>query len=165
MNTAGEQRRLEPKDESRLWSKMDKEAPGGCWQWLGCLKNGGYGAFSLHYKTYGAHRFVYEFLVGPIPDGLQLDHLCRNRGCVNPAHLEPVTQQDNMLRGAAPAAQLAKQTHCKRGHPWTEENTQLYTSPKRNLPYRRCRICRRIGAEAQTQRRREAREAKEASNA
>ena len=85
-----------------------------------------------------AHRVVYEILVGPIPVGLELDHLCRNRACVNPDHLEPVTTRTNLLRGYSPWACRARQTHCKRGHEFTPENTYGTGDGRRY-----CRTCRR----------------------
>ncbi len=85
-----------------------------------------------------AHRFAYELLVGPIPDGLVIDHLCRVRHCVNPAHMEPVTRWENTLRGGSFSAVAARQTHCVNGHPFDEENTHV---DRRG--FRRCRACNR----------------------
>lgn len=86
-------------DIERLWTKLDRRGDGECWPWLGRITQYGYGLFWVqgHYRH--AHRVVYELLVGAIPDGLQIDHLCRVRSCVNPAHMEPVTQRENLLRG------------------------------------------------------------------
>lgn len=82
------------------------------------------------------HQVIYEMIIGPIQQGLELDHLCRNHGCVNPAHLEPVTHKENVLRGTSPAAGHAKQTHCDRGHEFTPQNTLLYDGGRR-----RCKTC------------------------
>lgn len=109
----------------------------GCWQWTGGTARG-YGRFCANYKMHNAHRWSYEFSVGPIPAGLQLDHLCRNTMCVNPAHLEPVTPQENTLRGHTLAAANAAKTHCPKGHPLSGAN--LYVTPR---GYRDCRACRR----------------------
>jgi len=102
----------------------------------------GYGKVNIDGKAKLAHRVVYEALVGPIPEGLQLDHLCRNRACVNPAHLEPVTQRVNILRGTGTAAVHAAKTHCINGHPFDEANTYLYQGNKRMC--RRCRCDREM---------------------
>lgn len=118
----------------RFWRKVDV-ADSGCWEWNGGLWGGGYGRFVLDGRHVQAHRWAYEALVGPIPDGLQLDHLCRNRRCVNPDHLEPVTNRENGVRGIGIAAR-ALATHCSHGHEWTEENTNV-----RPNGTRRCRKC------------------------
>lgn len=83
-----------------------------CWEWVGNTTAAGYGSLSVNGRATLAHRFAYELLRGPIPPGLQIDHLCRNRNCVNPEHLEPVTQQENLRRG-----ENGTKTHCKHGHP------------------------------------------------
>jgi hypothetical protein len=95
------------------------------------------------------HRWVYEQLVGPIPAGLVLDHLCRNPACVRPMHLEPVTQQENILRGQGLAAANAVKTECSRGHPYTEANT--YRRPD---GYRDCRECVNLRSRERNERRR-----------
>ncbi len=116
-----------------------------CWLWTGSMsKKTGYGFTSVpgpkrNSRSKPAHRVVYETLVGPIPKGLQLDHLCSVRLCVNPDHLEPVTARENTLRAEkAPAAINAKKTHCISGHEFDEKNT--YIKPTNGS--RGCRKCR-----------------------
>lgn len=104
----------------RFWAKISKDghAFNGvvCWEWLGKVNKAGYGCFSPKRDSVIAHRWSYEQFVGPIPEGLTIDHLCRNRRCVNPAHLEAVTARVNILRGEGIAGDNARKTHCKRGH-------------------------------------------------
>lgn len=116
-------------DEARFWSKVDKTS--GCWLWTGAVTGSGYGSGSAGGKAVLAHRWAYELMVGPIPEGLEIDHLCRVTLCVNPAHLEPVTHDENVRR--------AMVTHCPAGHPYDEENT--YVRPDRGS--RECRVCLR----------------------
>ena len=124
---------------NRVLKKIEKTS--GCWLWTGSIDGVGYGRIWNGIKMTGAHRVVYELLVGPIPDGLQLDHLCRVRHCVNPSHLEPVTCRENLLRGVGVSAKAARQTHCIHGHELTEEN--IYRWGKRpNARY--CKICIKI---------------------
>lgn len=106
----------------------------GCWEWVAALTNHGYGQVWWNGRNLGAHRVAYELLVGPIPRGRQLDHLCRMRSCINPAHLEPVTGQVNVQRGRKPW-----KTHCPSGHPYDEANTKLYRGN------RYCLACQRGG--------------------
>jgi hypothetical protein len=137
--------------EERFWSHVNKDGPmpepgtlayerglGQCWLWTDQTDSLGYGWFYLSYKRRPAHRFAYELLKGPIPDGLEPDHLCRVHACVNPSHLEPVTHRENVLRGEALSARRARQTHCKNGHPFDEENTHISRKGERI-----CRACRR----------------------
>lgn len=118
---------------------------GACWEWMGQQDGKGYSKFRHSAGTL-AHRFVYELCNGVIPDGLVLDHLCRNRWCVNPMHLEPVTNHENIMRGSGLAAANAAKTHCIRGHEFTPENTVLVPSG------RNCLACQRV-AKRESQRR------------
>lgn len=139
--------------------------PNGCIEWTGGLNGAGYGQFYYGKRTRGqtipgdtgkgyAHRWSYEHYVGPIPEGLHLDHLCRNPICVNPAHLEPVTIRENLLRGVGPSAIHAKKTHCPAGHEYAGDN--LYVHPTKRMRY--CRTC---GRERAKQARDRAKELKE----
>lgn len=121
----------------RFWEKVEEDPETGCWEWR-AGKTHGYGITSLGRDSRGAHRIAYELVVGLLPDGLTLDHLCRNRGCVNPAHLEPVTNRENVLRGVGIPAEFAKRTHCSKGHPFTADNLM---PPKPYRHGRHCRIC------------------------
>lgn len=107
------------------------ESPGGCWLWHGRTVHG-YGSFWIApgQPRASAHRISYQHFIGPIPDGLELDHLCRETRCVNPAHLEAVTHAENTRR------HFAFQTHCKHGHLLDERNTYRYTNGRRQ-----CRLC------------------------
>lgn len=107
----------------------------GCWVWIASRTSGGYGKAWRAGRTVLAHRLAYETTHGPIPSGMQLDHLCRNRACVNPSHLEPVTARVNTLRGTSGAAQNAVKTHCPQGHAYDETNTG------RNAGSRYCKPC------------------------
>jgi len=117
-----------------------REVVGDCWIFTGARTGGGYGSIGTggrHGKRHYTHRLSYELHVGPIPDGMQIDHLCRVRACFNPAHLEAVPQAVNVRRGMSGAHNAVK-THCPQGHPYSEENT--YRSPKNQ---RFCVACRR----------------------
>ena len=123
--------------DDRFWAKVQKsDNPDGCWLWNAAINPNGYAQFGIGYKKVYAHRWAYEQVHGPIPKGLQIDHLCRVRHCVNPAHLEIVTNRENFLRGGAPNAKLHHAGHCKHGHPFTKANTYI----KKNGT-RQCRAC------------------------
>ena len=124
-------RRFAP--EQRLDMKYEVRED-GCWQWTGSIDRNGYGSFWFNKTMALAHRVSYELKVGPIPEGMQLDHLCRNRSCVNPAHLEPVTARENTHRSPIT---FANKTHCPKGHAYDEANTYVRPSDGR----RRCRTC------------------------
>lgn len=109
----------------------------GCMEWRGCFQLNGYGYLNKDGRKIRAHRAAYELFVGPIPSGMHLDHLCRNRACVNVTHLEAVTCRVNLLRGTGPTATRANQAQCKRGHSFDEPNT--YYRPNGT---RCCRVCR-----------------------
>ena len=121
--------------EDRFWSRVTQQ--GDCWVWTGYITGDGYGWAGVNGKSAHAHRLSYEQMVGEIPEGLQLDHLCRNRPCVNPYHVEPVTPRVNTMRGDAPSSLNARKTHCKRNHEFTPENTYVKKDGARW-----CRICR-----------------------
>lgn len=127
----------------RMAKYIEPEPNTGCWLWSGCVGGGGYGMLRVDGVARYAHRISYELRHGPIADGLQVDHLCRVRCCVNPDHLEPVTQRENLLRGVGFAATNAEKDFCKRGHPLTPDN--LYRSPSQPT-WRFCRECIRLTA-------------------
>lgn len=140
----------------RVLARIDRSDPDACWIWPGALFGTGYGhvAWQVNNEQFhrGVHRVVYMALVGPIPAGFDLDHICHDPGvcrpaaakdcphrrCCNPAHLEPVDRQTNLLRGGTVAAERAARTHCPRGHPYDETNTR-----RDKLGRRSCRTCTR----------------------
>lgn len=110
-----------------------------CWEWIGCKAVNGYGVIRSRGKNYLAHRFSYEISVGPIADGMMIDHKCRNRACVNPSHLRQVTHfQNNVENSVSMSAKNKQKTHCKRGHEFNEVNTYFRKSG--------ARFCRPCGA-------------------
>lgn len=121
----------------RFWPKVDRS--GDCWEWLAGRNPGGYGLFGSPAGYSGlAHRFSYQILVGEIPEGMTLDHLCRNRSCVNPDHLEPVPPDENKRRGLTHRLLNGMDSKCVNGHPYTPGNT--YVNPNKNHDVR-CRTC------------------------
>lgn len=132
--------RKDPPIEIRFWSKVKPASNvNECWEWLAAKGKHGYGIFRANGKAVICHRLSYEWIIGKIPEGLQIDHLCRNRGCVNPYHMEPVTNKINGLRGESFCAKYARQTHCKNGHPLTPDNLDSYAL---SIGKRHCIICR-----------------------
>jgi len=103
----------------------------GCWEWTGAKTGAGYGKVLTFRSIRVAHRVLYELLVGPVPKGMELDHLCQNKGCLNPGHLEPVTHKENIGRAI-------RKTHCIRGHQLTPANTYTYAYG------RYCRLCQAV---------------------
>ncbi len=115
----------------------------GCVDWTGSMTEKGYGIVEWDGRTWRAHRVAYVLENGPIPEGMQLDHLCRNRRCINPTHLEVVTSRENTLRGMGPSAQNAMKTHCNRGHILDGDNLYLWNRKGRE-PTRHCRTCKSL---------------------
>lgn len=109
-----------------------------CWNWQGHVTKAGYGRRKVNGKNLNVHRTVYEALIGPVDKELHLDHLCRNRKCANPFHLEPVTPRENILRGVGPTAKNAKKDACVNGHPFDSENTRFYPNGRG----RECKACK-----------------------
>lgn len=138
-------------DFSRFLNKLEP-VDSGCWMWTGTRDQ--YGRFKQAGRSLLAHRVAYEHWVGPIPVGLQVDHLCRQPYCVNPDHLEAVTIGMNVLRGAGITAENARKQHCRQGHALTGDN--LYVTP---LGRRNCSACRTAARRAYEQRTREKRDA------
>ena len=144
----GDPLRDSPTLEERFWAKVNKTDT--CWMWTAGTGTWGYGRFNLGDNNIAqAHRLAYEWLVGPIPEGLELDHLCHDpekcaggvtcphRACVNPGHLEPVPGPENLRRGGGWSGVNARKTECVNGHPFSEKNT--YVNP--TTGYRKCRKC------------------------
>jgi len=132
----------------RFWSKVQPPESSGCWNWLSTVADNGYGRFSLgqgrksnQNRSLLAHRLAYKMVVGDIPKNRQIDHLCRNRKCVNPYHMEIVTRKENILRGFSPAAINSRKTECQRGHVFTSTVRRINGST-----FRRCKTCHAANA-------------------
>lgn len=127
----------DPRLPASFWRRV-RVSESGCWEWAGARTANGYGRLRPGGRHVYAHRFAYEGLVGPIPEGLSLDHLCRVRHCIRPGHTEATTHRTNVRRGIGPTAVNARKTHCSRGgHPLFGDN--LYVNPRGE---RNCRICK-----------------------
>jgi len=125
--------------EARFISKVSfPESSEGCWEWIGSKNHKGYGQFQWKYRNYRAHRIAFELLVSPIEEGMVIDHLCRNRSCVNPWHMEPVTNKENIMRGEGHGSRNARKTHCPQGHPYSGWNLIV----RIGHGSRECRTCR-----------------------
>ena len=145
-----------------FWAKVNKKGPfwngTPCWLWTGALTYQGYGRFYIGTDSeVRAHRYAYEQLIGLIPDGLVLDHLCRMEACVNPDHLEAVTDQVNILRGVGTAANAARKTHCPQGHPYS--GTNLRSRYVKGRLRRECVVCTKKRWKAVNQQRKNERQA------
>lgn len=148
----------------RFMNAVSMEPMSGCWLWKLTCDDGGYARFRIGERMVSAHRLSHEMFVGPIPEGLDIDHLCRVRCCVNPRHIEAVTTRENILRGiranagvtigcAAAAAAKNARTHCRHGHEFTPENTRYYTHPNHNS-FRYCAACLKEANRRNSERRR-----------
>jgi hypothetical protein len=142
---------VKPTDPDVLfWRHVVRRGPNECWGWIGAKHPFGYGCFEhRRLKQTLAHRISYILLVGPILDGLELDHLCRNPQCCNPAHLEPVTGKENKARGTGVGAKNITKTHCPHGHEYTPDNTWTSKMNERN-----CITCKRENARRYYERKR-----------
>ena len=129
-------------DLFRFITKVCVEQETGCWLWTGSKNRNGYGKFWYHGRTGTAFRFAYKFWHGPLPPGHEPDHLCENKICVNPDHLEGVTRRENLIRGNSPVGLNARKLHCIRGHTFTTTTTYSWRGQ------RYCRICNNNRAKA-----------------
>jgi hypothetical protein len=146
----------------RFWAKADRRGDAECWEWVACRTAMGYGRFVVDRRVRAAHRVAYELSVGPIPEGLEIDHLCRNRACVNPAHLEAVSHRVNVLRGTAPAAVNKRKTHCPCGREYG--GLQAHKNLKNGKTHT-SRVCLRCASEKASEKGRYLRAQKRAERA
>lgn len=144
---------LKPEHWASFWSKVSSQ--GSCWVWTGYKERDGYGVFAVHISgtkksiPFKVYRLSYTLIKGEIPKGMQIDHLCRNRGCLNPDHLEVVTCKENVLRGNGLCAINKKKTHCPQGHEYNLTNTYYDKNGGRY-----CNICRAVAREKYLQKKR-----------
>lgn len=144
---------LTEKESRRFWDKVNKDGPlsdlveGKCWVWTACKNEDGYGQFKLRYKMIYAHRLSYTINKLSISNDLVIDHLCRNRSCVNPDHLEPVTRQENIIRGETIPSNNLTKTHCPLNHLLVPPNL-VNSEAKRGR--RKCLACNRARAKYNT---------------
>ena len=131
---------MDQKQRHNFDSKVNKT--GACWLWIGEITDAGYGMATISGKRFRAHRISYELTKGEIPPGLQIDHLCRNRACINPDHLEAVSRRENILRGEGVTAQNLRRKTCIKGHPLRGMNLYLFLNKKTNAYGRHCKRCR-----------------------
>jgi hypothetical protein len=128
---------LPEKTLQRFWDKVEQNGPDECWPWTAALNDRGYGKFWTGKRLVYAHRLMYVLAHGSLSAALTIDHLCRVRNCVNPAHLEAVTLRENILRSDSTSARHARKTHCPKGHPYDDANTRYWHRQ------RHCRTCHR----------------------
>lgn len=119
----------------RFFAKFNEDDRTGCWLWAGAVTGNGYATLDIDRRTRLAHRWYWEHVNGPVPEGLHLDHLCRTRHCVNPDHLEPVAPAENVRRGRKVERE---RTHCPQGHPYSGDNLKIDARG-----HRKCRTCNR----------------------